>query len=269
MDGDGGKIKWTKNLELHLKNTGENALCLGMLHKSCEAKFSHKAMAIDLPVIVISTICGSLTLSAKSMFEPHEDIALKIVGVLILFSGVLGTIKSYFSYSRRAENHRGSYLEYSKLYRFVKVELGLPRESRIRPKDLLRLVNDSFERLNELSPLVPAAVLSSFTKKYKKSSIDRPPILNGLDEIGIYCESECTEDGIPPIVISPPPGMSMQANSISLVRSQTVPVMRTSTVPVENTQLTPTSTPYVIPGMGPVAAQSEENIVVNVDDLDL
>ena len=180
-------IKWTNNLEAYLKEVGEHSLCLSMLHKSCEAKYSHKALCIDLPVIILSTICGSLTLSAKNLFgESYEDDALKIVGGLSLVTSTLGTIQAYFSFSRRAENHRNSYLEYAKLYRFIKVELGLPRESRIRPKDLLKLVNDNYERLNELS-------ISSFRGKYKRSTIERPPIVNGLEEIGIYKDEELEE----------------------------------------------------------------------------
>ena len=187
-------IKWTNNLEAYLKEVGEHSLCLSMLHKSCEAKYSHKALCIDLPVIILSTICGSLTLSAKNLFgESYEDDALKIVGGLSLVTSTLGTIQAYFSFSRRAENHRNSYLEYAKLYRFIKVELGLPRESRIRPKDLLKLVNDNFERLNELSPLVDKKSISSFRGKYKRSTIERPPIVNGLEEIGIYKDEELEE----------------------------------------------------------------------------
>ncbi len=187
-------IKWTNNLEAYLKEVGEHSLCLSMLHKSCEAKYSHKALCIDLPVIILSTICGSLTLSAKNLFgETYEDDALKIVGGLSLITSTLGTIQAYFSFSRRAENHRNSYLEYAKLYRFIKVELGLPRESRIRPKDLLKLVNDNYERLNELSPLVDKKSITTFRGKYKKSTIERPPIVNGLEEIGIYKDEELEE----------------------------------------------------------------------------
>ena len=183
-------INWTSNLEQYLKEIGEHSLCLSMLHKKCEAKFSSKALCIDLPVIVLSTLCGSLTLSGKSLFADYEETALKIVGGFSLFSGVLGTIQAYFSYSRRAENHRNSYLEYSKLYRFIKVELGLPRLSRIRPKKLLAMINEAFERRQELSPIVTKDVINSFKKMYKKSTIKKPPLLNGLEEILIYCKSE-------------------------------------------------------------------------------
>ena len=188
-------IRWNKNLELYLKEVGEHSLCLSMLHKNCEAKYSYKALIIDLPVIILSTICGSLTLSAKNLFgESYEDDALKIVGGLSLLTSTLGTIQAYFSFSRRAENHRNSYLEYAKLYRFIKVELGLPRESRIRPKDLLKLVNDNYERLNELSPLVDKKSIGGFKKQYRKTTIEKPPIVNGLDEIGIYTNSEFEDE---------------------------------------------------------------------------
>tara|TARA_B110000444_G_C18825438_1_gene590046 strand:- start:272 stop:1135 length:864 start_codon:yes stop_codon:yes gene_type:complete len=194
MNAVSGEVKWTKNLEGYFKELGEMSLCLSMMHKKCESKFSTKAMRIDLPVIIFSTLCGSLTLSAKNMFgEENEEFALKIVGGLSLFSGILGTIQAYFSFSRRAENHRNSFLEYAKLYRFVKVELGLPRFQRIQAKDLLKIINDSFERLNELSPLIPDDVISFFKGKYKSEKLKKPPIVNGLEMINIYSPSE---DGV-------------------------------------------------------------------------
>ena len=111
MNTSSSRVRWTKNLENYFKELGEQSLCLSMLHKSAEAIFSSKAQWIDLPVIVLSTLCGSLTLSAKSLFgEANEENALKVVGGLSLLSGVLGTIQAYFSFSRRAENHRNSYL---------------------------------------------------------------------------------------------------------------------------------------------------------------
>ena len=195
MNATSAKVKWTKNLEQYFKELGEQSLCLSMLHKDSEAVFSRKAQWIDLPVIVLSTLCGSLTLSAKSLFgEANEETALKAVGGLSLFSGVLGTIQAYFSFSRRAENHRNSYLEYAKLYRFVKVEMGLPRAQRIQAKDLIKVVNDGFERLNELSPLVPPNILSRFRSKYKKEPLKKPPIVNGLEPITIFVKRDDESD---------------------------------------------------------------------------
>ena len=188
-------VQWTRNLEEFLKMLGEHSLCLSVLHKDSERHFSGKAMFIDLPVIVFSTVCGSLTLSAKNIFgESNENDALKFVGTLSLITGILGTIQSYFGYNRSAENHRISYLQYSKLYRFIKIQLGLPREQRILPKDLLKIVIENFERLNEISNLIPDGISQKFRKKYKKETLKRPEIVNGLEEIEIYSLRSETKD---------------------------------------------------------------------------
>ena len=220
MNAVAGEVKWTKNLEGYFKELGEQSLCLSMMHKKCESKFSTKAMRIDLPVIIFSTLCGSLTLSAKNMFgEQNEELALKLVGGLSLFSGILGTIQAYFSFSRRAENHRNSYLEYAKLYRFVKVELGLPRFQRIQAKDLLKIINDSFERLNELSPLIPEDVIKYFKGKYKTEKLKKPPIVNGLEIINIYSPSEDDIDEIPINIESPKKNLIKKIKSIKKTKS--------------------------------------------------
>ena len=181
------RVEWTDNLEDYFKSLGEHSLCLSILHKDSEAYYSYKSQRIDLPVIILSTLCGSLTLSAKNIFgEENENNALKFVGLTSLFTGILGTIQSYFSFNRKAENHKISYLQYSKLYRFIKVQMGLPREQRIIPKDLLKVVMENFERLNEISRLIPKKITVRFKSKYKRDTVQRPEIVNGLEEIVIY-----------------------------------------------------------------------------------
>ena len=199
---DENEIQYTKNLELYMKEVGEQSLCLSMLHKSCESVFSNKSLAIDLPVIILSTITGSLTLSSKSLFgEENEENALKIVGTMSLFAGILGTIQAYFAFSRRSENHKNSYLSYGKLYREIKVQLGLPRgKGRMCARDLLRQIDAEYQRLDELSPLIPVGVVNSFKKKYKGSTVDRPPSINGLEQIKIYCKEDTETPSVPSLV---------------------------------------------------------------------
>lgn len=64
--------------------------------------------------------------------------------------------------------------------------MGLPREQRIIPKDLLKVVMENFERLNEISGLIPKKITVRFKSKYKRDTVQRPEIVNGLEEIVIY-----------------------------------------------------------------------------------
>lgn len=187
---------WTTSLESYLKTLGENSLCLSVLHQQSEEHYSRLSIFIDLPVIILSTLCGSLTLSAKNMFgEELENDALKIVGGLSLFTAILGTVQSYFSFNRAAENHRISQIQYSQLYRFIKVQLGLPRAQRLPAKDLLKVTMQSFERLSETSNLISKKIAEDFKKKYKKEqNISRPSVVNGLETIKIHKEQKIDED---------------------------------------------------------------------------
>ena len=64
--------------------------------------------------------------------------------------------------------------------------MGLPREQRIIPKDLLKVVMENFERLNEISGLIPKKITKRFKSKYRRDTVQRPEIVNGLEEIVIY-----------------------------------------------------------------------------------
>ena len=108
------------------------------------------------------------------------------IGILSLLGGLLNTINSYFSYGRVAESHKNSYINYAKMYRFIKIEMSLPREERMRCRDLIRLIQEQYERLQELSQPIPNDIIADFKKKFRNNTISKPEIANGLDKISIY-----------------------------------------------------------------------------------
>ena len=195
MEINNQEIAWSTTLERYFKDIGEKSYCYGYLHKKSEAVFAKKSMKIDLPVIVLSTVAGTLSIGSTSIFpEDYESQGTTCIGALSLFVGVLNTVGTYFEFGKRAENHRLSYIQYSKLYRFIDIELSLPRIERMRPKDLLKVVNDTYERLQEVSPIVPQKVLKTFTKKFKNYDVAKPSEANGLESISIYVPDEIDKE---------------------------------------------------------------------------
>jgi hypothetical protein len=186
---------------------GERCYCWAYLHKKSEACFARKTTLTDLPVIALSTISGTLSIGSTNIFN-DEKRATQYIGTLSLFISVLSTVGTYFSYAKRTESHRIAHLQYSKLFRFLNVELSLPRNERMLPSDLLKITRDTYERLSEMSPLVPQKFLTHFKKKFKKYQVAKPSECNGLESISIYTISECereneekedlkTEDSLP------------------------------------------------------------------------
>ena len=73
------------------------------------------------------------------------------------------------------------------MYRFIPVELSLPREERLAPSDFLKYIKEQYDRLAELSPLIPANVIRDFRKRFRhETDISKPEEANGLEKITVY-----------------------------------------------------------------------------------
>jgi hypothetical protein len=187
MDDDHVKdIGWNHKLEEYFASTGEKAHCLSWLHKQCEVLFSWMTAFIDLPVIILSSIIGAINIGSKSLFSESSNAPI-ILGSASIFIATLTSIGTYFSWSKRAEQHRISYIYYSKMYRYLSVEMSLPRHERVKPKDLLKYIRNEYDRLSEISPLFPRSIIKKFNDKFKnETQISQPEEVNGLEKIAIY-----------------------------------------------------------------------------------
>jgi hypothetical protein len=181
-------VDWTSILEDYFSSSGEKAHCLAWCHKQAESLYSYKRNWIDLPVIIGSAIVCFLNAGSSSMFEDPKISSIAL-GIGSLSIGILQTVNTYFNWSKRAEGHRISSIQYAKLYRFLKIEMALPRSQRMQPNDLLKKVRDDYDRLAEISPLLPDAVIDSFKKKFsldKYNDISKPEETNGLEKITVF-----------------------------------------------------------------------------------
>lgn len=185
-------VSWNSRLEEYFSGTGEKAHCLSLLHKKSEAVYSRRRNFIDLPVIVGSAVIGFLNAGSSSMFQGNEMIASISLGVGSLVVGVLQTINAYFQWSKRAEGHRITAIQYAKLYRFLNIEMSLPRDERMTPKELLRHTKDAYDRLQEIQPILPPEIISEFKREFSKpeyKDITKPEEANGLEKIVVYQDS--------------------------------------------------------------------------------
>jgi hypothetical protein len=213
-------ITWTPLIEAYFKDTGERSQCLSILHSHAENIYSHRKTFIDLPVAIGSAITGFISVGSSSMFS-NQQFASIMLGVASLFVSILNTTGSYFQWSKRAEGHRISAIQYARNFRFLTIELSLPREERMTAHDLLKKVRDDYERLAEISPPLPAESISYFNSKFKAYKTAKPDECNGLIEITVFkAEVEKsqsplvqTEPGRPhaelhvrvPALVDPPP----------------------------------------------------------------
>lgn len=183
-------ITWNERLEDYFIEQGEQAHGLCILHKNAEALYSHRKTMIEIPVIVISSITGFLSVGSTSMFSGQEQASSVSLGILSLLVSVFQTIGTYFGWSKRAEGHRISSIQYARLHRHLKIEMGLPRDQRQSATDLLKYVKDTIDRLQEISPLLPSIVIQHYKKEFGSiKDIQHPAETNGLEKIVVYTEN--------------------------------------------------------------------------------
>jgi hypothetical protein len=188
----GENVAWSSRLEEYFASTGEKAHCLSLIHKKAEALYSQRRNFIDLPVIIISSVVGFLSVGSSTMFPDGAGASIGL-GVGSLLVSVLNTTGSYFQWAKKAEANRISAIHYAKLYRFLNIEMSLPRTERMSPRDLLKYTKDSYDRLQEISPLIPPSIIREFKRDFagkpEYKNISMPEEANGLEHIVIYNEA--------------------------------------------------------------------------------
>lgn len=180
-------ISWNSQLEKVISDEGERCLCYAWLHDRSEKRYSQFSTCITLPSIVLATLSGSASIGSGALFN-NPSVANGIIGAITLSVGLLTTISSYFSWAKRSEAHRIACISYKKLYRFILVELALPRSERMAAKDMLKIVRDEAQRMEETSPQIPDKIINDFKKKFGSTTpeVTKPEITNGLDPIYVY-----------------------------------------------------------------------------------
>jgi hypothetical protein len=224
MDDDKGRIaSWNSQLEKIIAAEGERCLCFSWLHDRSEKRYSSLTTYITLPSIILATLSGSASIGTNGRCDMPSVVNLNnYIGVSTLVVAMLTTVSSYFAWAKRSESHRIAAVSYKKMYRFILVELALSRSERMAAKDMLKVVRDESQRMEEISPQIPDAIISQFKKKFDKdtSEITKPEITNGLDPIYVYPSdaaspymtakpSKAALDLMDPIYRSPKPEISI------------------------------------------------------------
>lgn len=181
-------IHWSDPLEQLVASEGEKCRGLAWINQRAEVYYAHRANAIAIPVIVLSTLAGTASVGSTSLFQGDTHISSVVIGLVSIGVGILNTISSYFSWSRKAEAHRIAFLQYSKLFSIIRVEMALPRSERQEADRLLAQIRDGMERLAETTPSPPPSIFEEFNKHFKDEdkTISRPVETNGLQKISIF-----------------------------------------------------------------------------------
>ena len=183
---------WTDPLEKIVRKSAEHALALSWAHEASQRWCASWNTYLFFPSVILSGLVGVGSVGSATMLP--FDGATTLIGLVSFATATLQTIQNYFAFAKRAESHRISCLQYSKLHAFLSLQLSLPRNERKPASEIIDYLQMETEKLSDVAPLIPLRVKLEFHKKF--GDIDDysiPYLLNGIERVQITSQSQIAE----------------------------------------------------------------------------
>ena len=160
-------VEWTVENEMILVEWCDVAQCYKWLNFQSYLRYSTKQAWFTIPVIVMSTITGTISF-AQSSFTPTQQFYVQFgVGTINIFLGILSTVSQYLKITPLTESHRVSSIAWDKFARNIRIELAKPPEERMDAGTFLKVCRNEFDRMMETSPIIRQEVIDEFKKTFK------------------------------------------------------------------------------------------------------
>jgi hypothetical protein len=178
-------MTWTSYLEDLLSSWADNSLCYSWLNLQSETKYRRLNYAFTIPIVILSTIVGTINVGMSSIFPPEMVHYGQIgTGCIGIFTGILGTLQNFFKYAQLSEAHRSCAIHWHKFYRQIKTELALESICRKPAGEFFRFAKAEMDRLLDSSPYIPSDIIKKFASK--NDTLELPEIIGNLKATSVY-----------------------------------------------------------------------------------
>ena len=161
--------EWSEQEEYLLMLWSDRALCYKLMTERASRKYSNENLYFAVPIICLSTLCGSANLAIQSYVPPSaQSMASMIIGCINLIAGIISTLQSFFRSAEKSAEHRNASVSWGKLHRLIFTELSLERSKRKPVKEFVRQAKNEYDRILDQSPPVPSPVLHQFVEDIKR-----------------------------------------------------------------------------------------------------
>jgi hypothetical protein len=183
-------LQWTDQTETLLVKWADNASCYKWLHDRSFRRFRLKNYLFNIPVIILSTLTGTLNFGINSIIsEKYITYAQIAIGCINIFTGIITTLLNFFRYAQNSEAHYNAEIGWSKLNRNIVNELALDRESRKEANTFIKLCRSDYDRLIEQAPIIPLYIIDEFKRTHDNLDLIFPDICDVLMHTEVYRES--------------------------------------------------------------------------------
>jgi hypothetical protein len=172
-------LHWTETTEELLLSWADIAMCYTWIFDRAFRRLGNLNYRFTLPIIVLSTITGTISIGLNSLLPPEQvETGQKVVGGVNILTGIMTTIQNYYRYAQQTEANQTASNDWARLHRNIKIELSIEREFRKPATDFVKSVRQEYERLLNARPTIDTQILEDFRKEIKNSDVIKPEILD-------------------------------------------------------------------------------------------
>jgi hypothetical protein len=179
---------WKKEEEMLLKEWSEKAQCYHLMHLKSHRKYKHRNALFMIPVIVLSTACGTANF-ANSMFGNYQQLGSILIGIVNITTGVITTVYQFLKISELNEQHRLAAINWEKFYQYIKIQLSRNPLDREHPSKVLKYCSQHYDTMIESYPIITEDIIAEF-KKSLKINIATPIMCGNISETNIYSDDD-------------------------------------------------------------------------------
>ena len=182
---------WKAEEEVIIQQWADKAQCYQWMHARCREIYQTKNAWYTIPVIIISTITGTANFAQDRFNDNVKDYVVMGIGSMSIIAGIITTIYQFLKISEMNEGHRAASISWGKFYNNLKT-IGLRHPlDRLSPNETIKIYQDEYDRLLEISPSILPKVLKKFNNQFKKNKeLIKPSIGNTLDATPVFKMSD-------------------------------------------------------------------------------
>jgi hypothetical protein len=161
---------------------GDEAQLQALCHMKSHEEFSTRSRQYQLPIIVLSVMCGSGNFVSTS-FPENQDTIILGVGVLSIITSIISSAAQYLKLAEKSEAHRIAFVSWEKFYNNIRFQLSKRKQEREELNNYMSSVTNEYQRLQEISPLLPDNTTKSILyhkKKIIKQGMNVPVSLRSI-----------------------------------------------------------------------------------------
>ena len=158
---------WHDSNEVFFKQLGDESQLQAICHMNSHEYYSTRSRHYQLPIIILSVICGSGNFVSTS-FPDNQDTIILGVGVLSIITSIISSVAQYLKLAEKSEAHRIASVSWEKFYNNIRFQLSKRREEREDIQNYILSTTSEYQRLQEISPLLPNEIVSKFRARSRK-----------------------------------------------------------------------------------------------------